>query len=159
MFRRGLRDSDIAISILTLDRARREKLIKIGAKVVSHGRYVVFQMAEVAIPRQMFQEILRLIAELRPQPPPAPASSVRLSRVQAQSTGGMRPDASENSQINPSTIVRAARAAGSQPYLPSGFQGRCKIATLQAGFGVIRGMSADYRKRWPHLEQHYDGTK
>jgi len=50
----------------------KEKLIKIGAKVVSHGRYVVFQMAEVAIPRQMFQ-ILRLIAELRPQPPPAPA--------------------------------------------------------------------------------------
>jgi hypothetical protein len=51
----------------------REKLIKIGAKVVLHGRYVVFQMAEVAIPRRMFQEILRLIAELRPQPPSAPA--------------------------------------------------------------------------------------
>ena len=51
----------------------RDKLIKIGAKVVSHGRYVAFQMAEVAIARQMFQEILRLIAELRPQPPPAPA--------------------------------------------------------------------------------------
>jgi hypothetical protein len=42
-------------------------------KVVSHGRYIIFQMAEVAIPRQIFQEILRLIAELRPQPPPAPA--------------------------------------------------------------------------------------
>ena len=51
----------------------KEKLIKIGAKVVSHGRYVAFQMAEVAIPRQMFQQILWLIAELRPQPPPAPA--------------------------------------------------------------------------------------
>ena len=51
----------------------REKVIKIGAKVVSHSRYVAFEMAEVAIPRQMFQEILRLIAELRPQPPPAPA--------------------------------------------------------------------------------------
>jgi tetratricopeptide (TPR) repeat protein len=38
---------------------------------VSHGRYVIFQMAEVAIARQMFQEILRLIAELWPQPPPA----------------------------------------------------------------------------------------
>jgi hypothetical protein len=50
----------------------KEKLIKIGAKVVSHGRYVAFQMAEVAIPRHMFKEILRLIAELRPQPP-APA--------------------------------------------------------------------------------------
>jgi hypothetical protein len=41
-----------------------------GAKVVSHGRYIAFQMAEVAIPRQIFQEILRLIAEPRPQPPP-----------------------------------------------------------------------------------------
>jgi hypothetical protein len=51
----------------------KEKLIKIGARVVSHGRYVAFQMAEVAIPRRMFQEILRLIAELRPRPPPAPA--------------------------------------------------------------------------------------
>jgi hypothetical protein len=41
-------------------------------EVVSHGRYVIiFQMAEVAIARQMFQEILRLIAELRPQPAPA----------------------------------------------------------------------------------------
>jgi len=49
----------------------REKLIKIGAKVVSHGRYVTFQMAEVAVPRQMFQEILTLIARLRV--PPAPA--------------------------------------------------------------------------------------
>jgi hypothetical protein len=43
-----------------------EKLIKIGAKVVSHGRYVAFQMAEVAIPRNLFADILRLIAELRP---------------------------------------------------------------------------------------------
>jgi Transposase DDE domain group 1 len=30
----------------------REKLIKIGAKIVNHGRYVTFQMAEVAVPRQ-----------------------------------------------------------------------------------------------------------
>ena len=46
----------------------REKLIKIGAKVVSHGRYVAFQMAEVTIPRNVFADILRLIAELRPPP-------------------------------------------------------------------------------------------
>ena len=46
----------------------KEKLIKIGAKVVSHGRYVAFQMAEVAIPRNLFSDILRLIAELRPPP-------------------------------------------------------------------------------------------
>jgi hypothetical protein len=48
----------------------REKLIKIGAKVISHGRYVTFQLAEVAVPRQMFQQILSLIARLRA---PAPA--------------------------------------------------------------------------------------
>ena len=51
----------------------REKLVKIGAKVAHHGRYVIFQMAEVAVPKELFQEILRLIAELRPQPLPAPA--------------------------------------------------------------------------------------
>jgi hypothetical protein len=43
----------------------REKLIKVGAKVVSHGCYVTFQMAEVVVPRQMFQDILRFIARLR----------------------------------------------------------------------------------------------
>jgi len=46
----------------------RDKLIKIGAKVVSHGRYVMFQMAEVSVPRQMFHDILRLIARLRAPP-------------------------------------------------------------------------------------------
>ena len=51
----------------------KEKLIKIGAKVVSHGRCVAFQMAEVAVPRMLFAEILRLIAELRPPPDPAEA--------------------------------------------------------------------------------------
>src|SRR5215210_9539704 len=49
----------------------REKLIKIGAEVVSHGRYVTFQLAEVAVPRQIFADILSLIARLRA--PPAPA--------------------------------------------------------------------------------------
>jgi hypothetical protein len=46
----------------------RKKLVKIGAKVVSHGRYVTFQMAEVAVPRQMFADILSLIARLRAPP-------------------------------------------------------------------------------------------
>jgi hypothetical protein len=36
-----------------------------------HGRYVTFQMAEVAVSRQMFQEILSLIARLRVRPAPA----------------------------------------------------------------------------------------
>jgi hypothetical protein len=43
----------------------REKLIKIGTKVVSHGRYAMFQVAEIAVSRHMFREILMLIAQLR----------------------------------------------------------------------------------------------
>jgi DDE family transposase len=49
----------------------REKLVKIGAKVVRHARYAVFQMAEVAVPRELFGQILRLIDGLRPRPAPA----------------------------------------------------------------------------------------
>ena len=50
---------------------QREKLIKIGAKIVRHGRYVIFQMAEVAIPRDLFADILRRIDRLRPTLTPA----------------------------------------------------------------------------------------
>ena len=46
----------------------KEKLIKIGAKVVGHGRYVLFELVEVAVPGIPFADILRLIAELRPPP-------------------------------------------------------------------------------------------
>ncbi len=49
----------------------REKLVKIGAKVVRHGRYVTFQLAEVAVPRGLFEIILLLIDDLRPRPAPA----------------------------------------------------------------------------------------
>jgi hypothetical protein len=42
-----------------------EKLIKIGAKVVSHFRYVLFQLVEVAVPRQLFAAILTRIGRLR----------------------------------------------------------------------------------------------
>ena len=51
----------------------REKLIKIGARIVRHGRYVVFQLAELAVPRALFAQILRRIDRLRPRPPPLPA--------------------------------------------------------------------------------------
>ena len=49
----------------------REKLIKIGAKVVSHGRYATFQLAEVAVPKELIRKILSLIDDLRPRPAPA----------------------------------------------------------------------------------------
>ena len=45
-----------------------KKLVKIGAKVVRHARYVVFQMAETVIPRRLFTLILRRIGRLRASP-------------------------------------------------------------------------------------------
>ncbi len=49
----------------------RETLVKIGAKVVSHGRYVTFQLAEVAVPRNLFRQILRRVDGLPRRPAPA----------------------------------------------------------------------------------------
>jgi Transposase DDE domain group 1 len=46
----------------------REKVVKIGAKVIAHARYTVFQMAEVAVPRDVFRRILAMIDGLRPRP-------------------------------------------------------------------------------------------
>jgi hypothetical protein len=45
----------------------REKVVKIGAKVIAHARYTVFQMAEVAVTRELFCCILNLIDDLRPR--------------------------------------------------------------------------------------------
>jgi len=46
----------------------RKRRIEIGAKVVSHGRHVTFQMAEVAVLRQMFADVLMLITRLPTRP-------------------------------------------------------------------------------------------
>jgi hypothetical protein len=43
-----------------------EKLIKIGAKVASHAKYLTFPPAEVAVPRKLFARILERIARLSP---------------------------------------------------------------------------------------------
>jgi Transposase DDE domain group 1 len=48
----------------------REKLVKISARIVRHGCYVVFQLAEMAVSRALFAGILRRIDRLRPRPPP-----------------------------------------------------------------------------------------
>jgi hypothetical protein len=47
----------------------REKLIKIGAKVVRHAKYVTFQLAEVAVPRELFAAILDRIQRFGVPPP------------------------------------------------------------------------------------------
>ena len=46
-----------------------QKVVKIGAKVIAHARYAVFQTAEVAVPRDLFRRILGMIDDLRPREP------------------------------------------------------------------------------------------
>ncbi len=46
----------------------RDRLVKIGAKIIRHGRSITFQMAEVMVSRDLFQQILCSIAALRPLP-------------------------------------------------------------------------------------------
>ena len=46
----------------------REKLVKVGAKVVRHSRYVIFQLAEVAVPGELFAATLSRIQRLAPVP-------------------------------------------------------------------------------------------
>jgi len=49
-------------------RTMREKLVKIGAKIVGHAGYVTFQMAEVLVSKSLFHEILERIRRLKPVP-------------------------------------------------------------------------------------------
>ncbi len=49
----------------------RDKLIKIGGKMVRHARYVTFQLAEVAIPRRLYRAILERIRRFAAIPPRA----------------------------------------------------------------------------------------
>ena len=59
----------------------KEKLIRIGAKVVGHARCVAFQMTEIAISKNLFAMILRMIAEL--QPPPVASTGWKTARRDA----------------------------------------------------------------------------
>ena len=49
----------------------RERVVKIGAKVIAHRRHLIFQMAEVAVPHELFGRTLARKLGLRP-PDPAP---------------------------------------------------------------------------------------
>jgi hypothetical protein len=44
------------------------KLIKIRGRLVRHARRLVFQLAEVAVPRDLFQGLLERIGRLSPAP-------------------------------------------------------------------------------------------
>jgi Transposase DDE domain group 1 len=87
----------------------REKLIKIGAKVASHGRYVTFQMAEVAVSRQMFAEILSLIARLGVSPAPTFLRCQLTAFMQNAQSRSISSHPSSRSLINPTVARNASR--------------------------------------------------
>jgi hypothetical protein len=62
----------------------RETVVKIGAKVIAHARYAVFQMAEVAVPRDLFHRILGMIDDLRPREPAPCQRQVLTARSERQ---------------------------------------------------------------------------
>ena len=74
----------------------RDKLVKIGAKVVRHGRYVTFQLAEVAVPRDLFRKILSLIDDLRRRPAPALAEGIDGEEI---ATGEVCLDGEKNDRV------------------------------------------------------------
>ena len=49
-------------------RSLQVKLIKIGGRMVRHARQIVFQLAEVAVPRDLFAAILERVTRLRLAP-------------------------------------------------------------------------------------------
>ena len=48
----------------------REKLVKIRANIFRHGLYVTFRLANFAVSRALFADILRLTDGSRPRPAP-----------------------------------------------------------------------------------------
>jgi hypothetical protein len=120
----------------------REKLVKIGARVVSHGRYVTFQMAEVAVPRRLFAEVLWLIGRLRA---PRLGHKGGSDRRGPETRGKVRLNGRKTASSGPAgvAIYREAsfRAVRSTNWIaaqvPTGGQG-----PVDSG---IRGMSVDLR--------------
>jgi hypothetical protein len=89
--------------------------------VVIQNRYVGFQMAEVAVPRTLFAELLRLIAELRPRSPPFSGRSIaskhrwRPDGRGASMTDRELPNAATKWGASLMTRVYAVCEAGSSP--------------------------------------------
>ena len=62
-----LQSADLPEEVATWSLASLQtRLIKFGARVVRHARSITFQLAAVAVPRQLFQLILASIHGLRP---------------------------------------------------------------------------------------------
>jgi len=105
----------------------REKVVKIGAKVIAHGRYVIFQMAEVALPRELFGRILDRIEEAATA---GPGPMLTLAALGGEEAGvGVRPECGNalppvgRNAIGRLPGARSGRQDGRKP-LPARSQGQ-----------------------------------
>jgi hypothetical protein len=87
----------------------REKLVKIGARIVRHGRHVVFQLAEVAVPRALFAAILRRIDRLRGPPVVAAWRERTIARLQPR--GEPRAEINQRHESSPDWPASPGSAA------------------------------------------------
>jgi hypothetical protein len=94
----------------------RYRLVNIGAMIVRHGHPITIQMAEVMVPRALFQQILDAIAASRPSPPsrccapqslPAQTVGRRTSFICRPTQHNLRSDGDHQ----PGTLPRAAASA------------------------------------------------
>ncbi len=97
----------------------REKLVKIGAKVIRHGRYVTFQFAEVAIPLPLFAEILQLMPACDHGPRRHDALCHRRSRVEPPGAGlsTLAERASSDTGLHPGRVSDAPSVLSEGPDL------------------------------------------
>ncbi len=109
----------------------RDRLVEIGAKVVRHGRSITFQMAEVMVSHDLFQQILDAIAALRPSPLPRCRGGIplpawwtidrrRASRRRPRAGNSHRngehiADQAANSAITGSQVLISAAGRGYRP--------------------------------------------
>ena len=90
-------------------------MIKIGAKVVGHARYVAFQMAEMAVPRDLFADILRMIAELQPSQVASKTQCVWVAVSEIETTGEVCLDAAELEIFQRLRGIRRPTAPSTRP--------------------------------------------
>ena len=123
----------------------REKLVEIGARIVRHGRYVVFQLAEVAGQRALFAEIMRRIDRLRPNAPGMSWVAAMRGRGNggACMTNGDRPKLAQMPILRPrDRVLHALGAASDAQWLAcftGGAQTRHSATSIRGNLGIKQG--------------------
>lgn len=130
----------------------RERVVKIDAKLVRHEGYIVFQLAEVDVTRNLFEEILRLIVELRPrQIRTEPGGSQEYQRAEKSTFGVLAVNPGAHRPAPRSTLPKQPRKAAPYSYLhtrsrgSSGDVSDVRIPRTWSVFGISRSRPREGR--------------